>query len=178
MSDIELFLAAKDGRYEEAAACIARADPTWTLQGRSALHWTARDGHVRVAELLLDHGWDLEARTSAGQRPLHEAARCGRVEVMQLLAARGADINSQDNGRWTPLHWAAREGHPAAVKLLLSLGAGTTIKNKNGKTPEMVAKVVKSTGGKRPINMSVTKTHSKECKVEIYQKQHCFQFDR
>ena len=32
-------------------------------------------------------------------------------------------------------------------------------------TPEMVAKVVKSTGGKRPITMSVTKTHSKECKV-------------
>ena len=32
-------------------------------------------------------------------------------------------------------------------------------------TPEMVAKVVKSTGGKRPITMSVTKTHSMECKV-------------
>ena len=135
--DRALFSAARDGRYDEAAACIARADPTWTLQGRSALHWTARDGHVRVAELLLDHGWDLEARTSAGQRPLHEAARCGRVEVMQLLAARGADINSQDNGRWTPLHWAAREGHPAAVKLLLSLGADRSImRGSDGKTAE------------------------------------------
>ena len=106
----KLWEAAKDGRYEEAAACIARADPTWTLQGRSALHWTARDGHVRVAELLLDHGWDLEARTSAGQRPLHEAARCGRVEVMQLLAARGAEINSQDSGKETPLHCAVLQG--------------------------------------------------------------------
>ena len=139
--DRALFSAARDGRYEETAACIARgADPTWTLQGRSALHWTARDGHVQVVELLLDHGWDLEARTSAGQRPLHEAARFGRVEVIQLLAARGAEINSQDNGRWTPLHWAAREGHPAAVKLLLSLGADISVKRgSDGKTPEQMS---------------------------------------
>ena len=32
-------------------------------------------------------------------------------------------------------------------------------------TPEMVAKVVRSTGGKRPISLSVTKTHTKESKV-------------
>ena len=65
----------------------------------------------------------------------------------------------------------------------LKVEVGDIISEIDGKvthamTPEMVAKVVKSTGGKRPINMSVTKTHSKECKVEIYQKQHCFQFDR
>ena len=136
--DRGLFNAARDGRYDEAAACIARgADPTWTLQGRSALHWTASDGFVQVAGLLLDHGWDLEARTSTGKRPLHEAAQFGRVEVIQLLAARGAEINSQDNGKWTPLHWAAREAHPAAVKLLLSLGADRSMKRgSDGKTAE------------------------------------------
>ena len=32
-------------------------------------------------------------------------------------------------------------------------------------TPDMVSKVVKSTGGKRPISISVTKTHTRECKV-------------
>ena len=32
-------------------------------------------------------------------------------------------------------------------------------------TPEMVAKVVRSTGGKRPISLSITKTHTKESKV-------------
>ena len=52
----------------------------------------------------------------------------------------------------------------------LKVEVGDIISEIDGKvthamTPEMVAKVVKSTGGKRPINMSVTKTHSKECKV-------------
>ena len=32
-------------------------------------------------------------------------------------------------------------------------------------SPDMVAKVVKSTGGKRPISISVTKTHTKDSKV-------------
>ena len=31
--------------------------------------------------------------------------------------------------------------------------------------PDMVAKVIKSTGGKRPISISVTKTHTEESKV-------------
>ena len=52
----------------------------------------------------------------------------------------------------------------------LKVEVGDIISEIDGKvthamTPEMVSKVVKSTGGKRPINMSVTKTHSKECKV-------------
>ena len=49
----------------------------------------------------------------------------------------------------------------------LKVEVGDIISEIDGKvthamTPEMVAKVVKSTGGKRPITMSVTKTHSKE----------------
>ena len=43
------------------------ADPAWTdYDGSSALHWAASDGLVNIARLLLDHGWDLEARSSAG----------------------------------------------------------------------------------------------------------------
>ena len=54
--------------------------------------------------------------------------------------------------------------------ILFKVEVGDIISELDGKvthamTPEMVAKVVKSTGGKRPIAMSVTKTHSKECKV-------------
>ena len=45
------------------------ADPAWTdYDGSSALHWAASDGLVNIARLLLDHGWDLEARSSAGRR--------------------------------------------------------------------------------------------------------------
>ena len=138
----KLYWAAEDENYEEAAACIARgADPAWTNNdGWTALHAAASSGSVQVAGLLLDHGWDKDARTTyKGWRPLHWAAGAGRVEVIRLLAERGAEINCQDEDQETPLHWAADYGHADAVKLLLSLGADTTIKNREGETAEDMA---------------------------------------
>ena len=69
----KLWEAAQDGRYEEAAACVARgADPAWTddEHGWTALHWhcAARRGSVQVVGLLLDHGWDMEAGSEYGSR--------------------------------------------------------------------------------------------------------------
>ena len=140
----KLYWAAEDENYEEAAACIARgADPAWTNNdGWTALHAAASSGSVQVAGLLLDHGWDKDARTTyKGWRPLHWAAGAGRVEVIRLLAERGAEINCQDDVQDTPLHEAARYDQTAAVKLLISLGADTTIKNNEGKTADDVASV-------------------------------------
>ena len=49
-----------------------RANPAWKVgSGMSALDQAAYLGHVRIAELLLDNGWDLEARNDLGGRPLH-----------------------------------------------------------------------------------------------------------
>ena len=142
--NFKLYEAAEDGRYDEVAAYISRgADPTWTngsIYVRTALHRAAWNGHVRVAGLLLDHGWNLKARNSVGWQPFHSAAAGGHVEVMQLLSARGAVINSQDRDKWTPLHEAAHRGHAAAVQLLLSLGADRTIKDEDGETAAEVAR--------------------------------------
>ena len=137
----KLYHAAWDGRYDEVAGLIScGADPAWTHSyGWSALHTAASNGHVRVARLLLDNGWDLEARNRWGIRPLHRASEDGRVEVIQLLAARGAEINCQNSEKRTPLHCAAEYGHSAAIQLLLSLGADRSVKNCNDKTAEEVA---------------------------------------
>ena len=74
----QLYWAAQDGRYAEVAACIARgAEPGWTHRlGWAALHWAAAGGHTRVSGLLLDSGWDLEARTNSGLRQRQTCKRC------------------------------------------------------------------------------------------------------
>ena len=144
----KFFAAVLNGRHGEVARYISRgrANPAWKHgevgSGMSALDHAAYLGHVRIAELLLDNGWDWEARNYLGGRPLHccAAAGNGHVEMIQLLVNRGAMLDSQDNLKNTPLHYAAGEGHAAAVRLLLSLGADRTIKNGDGKTAEDLAK--------------------------------------
>ena len=105
----ELLAAVRDGGvYAEVAGCISRgAAPGWTDgAGYSALHGAADHGHVEVARLLLDRGWDrhLLARDKLGMTPLHYAADFGRPEMIQLLAER-AGIAGEGGG-----HRAARDG--------------------------------------------------------------------
>ena len=132
------------GNHDEVARYISRgANPAWKYGPRnfSALHGAALNGHVQIAELLLDHGWDLALVDTGGCRPLHFAAGEGHLQMIQLLVGRGAMVDCQDIlDRVTPLHLAAFEGQAAAVSLLLSLGADRTIKNGDGKTAEDLAK--------------------------------------
>ena len=93
--------------------------------------------------MLLDCGWDIEAKDDYGWRPLHYAAVEGHLQMIQLLVRRGAMVDCQSNHNTTPLHLAAGERHAAAVSLLLSLGADRTIKIKFGNTAEDIAKGAK-----------------------------------
>jgi C-terminal processing protease CtpA/Prc len=60
--------------------------------------------------------------------------------------------------------------YPINFLLGLKVEVGDIISEIDGKVthamnPDMVAKVIKSTGGRRPISISITKTHAEESKV-------------
>ncbi|KAF8476566.1 ankyrin repeat-containing domain protein, partial [Russula ochroleuca] len=63
-----------------------------------------------VAQLLLEHGADVNARIEHGgdddngRTPLHTAANYGRVEVVRVLLEHGANVGAEDNKGRTPLH--------------------------------------------------------------------------
>ena len=128
------------GEYDQVSALISSgARPQWTWKecfGTSALHNAALHGHVPVARLLLDNGWQLDLADDGGRTPLHNAALTGKVSILEFLTFRGAKINTQDIYEETPLHKAAKFGVPAAVRLLLGLGADRSLKNEEGKTAE------------------------------------------
>jgi hemoglobin len=56
----------------------------------TALHMTARRGHVEIARALLDAGAALNAKDRKGDTPLQRAINCRKNEVSQLLRERGA----------------------------------------------------------------------------------------
>lgn len=99
--------------------------------GYTGLHLAAYYGHVKVAELLLNRGAEVDAvsANAFAMQPLHAAASQGHRVVVHLLLDHGADIDAPMAGGYRPLHSAADGGHPEVVQLLLDRGA-----DPNGRT--------------------------------------------
>jgi ankyrin repeat protein len=53
-----------------------------------------RNGHTRLASLLLQHGSDFNSLDSSNNTPLHYAAASGFIECIDLLLKHGAEINA------------------------------------------------------------------------------------
>lgn len=65
--------------------------------------WALGAGDPNIADLLLSHKADINARTSDGQTPLHFAAQQGQLQAVEWLLKHGADVNARDNKGVTPL---------------------------------------------------------------------------
>eukprot|EP00730_Choanoeca_flexa_P007488 TRINITY_DN12340_c1_g2_i4.p1 TRINITY_DN12340_c1_g2~~TRINITY_DN12340_c1_g2_i4.p1 ORF type:complete len:521 (+),score=95.42 TRINITY_DN12340_c1_g2_i4:3-1565(+) len=70
----------------------------------TALHIACWEGHLKVAEMLVAKGADIEARHRSRQRrPLHLACEQGHMGVAEMLVIKGADIEAKSEDRYTPL---------------------------------------------------------------------------
>jgi len=93
---------------------------------------------MRVLNILLARGADVNAHGFLGGTPLHIAASQGYTNAVGLLLDHGADVNARSDSRGTPLHEAAQQGRLAAVNLLLELGADVNARS-NYNTPLSLA---------------------------------------
>ncbi|XP_075109584.1 integrin-linked protein kinase 1-like isoform X2 [Nicotiana tabacum] len=81
------------------------------LDGRTALHIAACEGHVEVVKLLLSRKANLDARDRWGSTAAADAKYYGNVEVYNILKARGAKIpGSYQVAKWN--------GTKVSVKIL------------------------------------------------------------
>lgn len=71
--------------------------------GMTSLLYAARDGHPRVARLLIDAGADLEQAEGNAITPLLMALLNNQLEVAHLLLDRGANVNVAGFYGRTPL---------------------------------------------------------------------------
>ena len=70
--------------------------------------WASSCTHLKVAQLLLEHGADANIRDIFQSTPLHLASQGGHAELTRTLLEHGADLGAQNKVNLTPLHLALR----------------------------------------------------------------------
>ena len=78
-----------------------------------------KNGHVRVASLLLRHGSEWDHADSSSNTVLHYAAAFGWKECIDLLLKHGANVNAANMWKITPITVAMLKNHQGIVKELL-----------------------------------------------------------
>ena len=93
--------------------------------GRSPLHYVAQNGQLKVCELLVEYGLDINQQDEEGCSPLHLAIINSKIRTVKFLVSKGADVNLEDNSTWTPLQCAASWGYsqPEICNVLINAGA-------------------------------------------------------
>ena len=91
----------------------------------TALHAAAFNNSTEVAQLLITHKADIEARDKDNETPLFAAACYNSTEVAQLLITHKADIEARDKYNRTPLDVARNSwwNTEAVVRLLMEHAA-------------------------------------------------------
>jgi len=112
-----------------------------SMLGVSPLQLAAQHDQPTIAKLLLDHGANVDQRsTSDGAAALYHAASAGFGAVVAALLEGGAavDLRQQRSGA-TSLFVASGGGHYEIVSALLAAGADVDAAADDGSTPLLAA---------------------------------------
>jgi ankyrin repeat protein len=112
------------------------------LEGRTALHWACKNGHLQVVKLLAEHGAVIEIADNEGMTPLLDAASSEFLDVVQYLEARGSNINAVTEDGRTILHVSAASNSLTVLQYFLQctrLTRTLSTRCKNGRTALLCA---------------------------------------
>jgi ankyrin repeat protein len=87
--------------------------------GSTALHVSTFQQNLAVIRLLLEHGFDPNAKVEkTGNTPLHYAVSTNNLGAARLLMQHGADSYIKNHEGQSPLEKARKEGKAEMVKIL------------------------------------------------------------
>ena len=107
---------------------------------RTPLYYACYRGNMKVIQVLINHGADVNTPRDLDWCPLHAASSEGHLEISRLLIESGANVNAQPStdGHPTPLSLASRWGHLEIVRMLLENGADHNLQYSD-ETPLIIA---------------------------------------
>ena len=118
-----------------------------TVEGLKLLHqvsfgpYECQEDGVRIAELLLKHGAEVDTRDYDYATPLHLAFCHGKLEIVRLFLDHGAEVNAETENGEKPLHkvshgeYRSQEDGVRVAQLLLERGSDVNPPCKDHWTP-------------------------------------------
>lgn len=126
-----LYFAAQHNSLDCAKVLIEHGDAAISasskMDGATALHKAAVEGHEEMVRLLLTAGADVDVLDIEGLRPLNWAIQACRFSVVQLLLNNGASTAARTHKGFTALQRAVTSGSPQIVKLIAERGGRAAV---------------------------------------------------
>ena len=132
--DTPLHSASSNGKLEIVRLLLSHGAATnaMNIRGETPLHVIPTSVFTdsgRVAQLLLEHGVDVNIQDKHHRTPLSAASLRGSPEIVRVLLDHGATVNARDDSGLTPLHLLLKCEGPTeefglnVARLLLEHGA-------------------------------------------------------
>jgi ankyrin repeat protein len=137
-----LMTAARSGNPDAVRLLLtrgARANDVEAFRGQSALMWAAAEGNTAAADVLIEAGADLHARSTAGLTPLLFAVRNAHIETAARLLDRGAQVNDAAADGSSALGVATVNAYFELAAMLLDRGADPNLPDPRGSALHTVA---------------------------------------
>ena len=120
-----LMSCARTGNVDAVEALLAagaRVNDKEFSERQSALMWATAQRHAAVVGLLIEHGADVQARSTVRRLVISRRLQ-SELKYGELGRSYGTDAEETDIGGFTPLLFAARHGDVESARLLLDAGA-------------------------------------------------------
>jgi ankyrin repeat protein len=139
-SELTLYAAQGDiNAVQRALASGVSVNSVDPIHNATALHAAAAVGNIRLIELLIDKGADLNAPDRRGISPLIVACATGQISSAKTLIEAGAKINIKPTLAPTALIVAIQSGNVQLVETLLHAKAKVDQSDIFGTTPLQAA---------------------------------------
>ena len=109
------------------------------VNAASPLHLALHEGHVDLAQMLIECGVDVSTQNEDGSTALHLALENNHVDLARVLIERGTNVSAQKNDGSTVLHLALENGRVDLALMLVERGADVSPKDKYGSTALQLA---------------------------------------
>lgn len=140
--ELDVFEASTLGDMARLRTLVA-SDPrlvkTPSSDGFTPLHLSCFFGQPETAQLLIEHGADVNAVSPSRIAVIHSAAASRNAALVKLVLKAGANPDLQQQGGYTALHEAAMHNSVERAQALLDAGADRAIRSDKGLTAAEIA---------------------------------------